>query len=85
MAAGLGGYALLVWLGLDDLEAWAGGRIVGLVLVAFPSWWAGVVGLHEWRSLGAAVFVALVTGLVFGVLPARRAAKLDPVQALSRR
>lgn len=63
MGAGLGGYALLVWLGLDDLEAWAGGRIAGLVLVALPAWWAGVVGLHEWRSLGAAVLVvAAVVG-----------------------
>jgi YYY domain-containing protein len=61
--AGLGGYALLVWLGLDDLEAWAGGRIAGLVLVALPAWWAGVAGLHEWRSLGAAVLVvAAVVG-----------------------
>ena len=57
MGAGLGGYALLVWLGLDDLEAWAGGRVAGLVLVALPAWWAGVVGLHEWRFLGAAVLV----------------------------
>jgi YYY domain-containing protein len=63
MGAGLGGYALLVWLGLDDLEAWAGGRIAGLVMVALPAWWAGVVGLHEWRSLGAAVLVvAAVVG-----------------------
>jgi putative ABC transport system permease protein len=28
---------------------------------------------------------ALVTGILFGVLPARRAAQLDPVQALSKR
>ncbi|MFC2144090.1 DUF2298 domain-containing protein [Acidobacteriota bacterium] len=63
MGAGLGGYALLVWLGLEDLEAWAGGRIAGLVLVALPAWWGGVVGIREWRSLGAAVLVvAAVVG-----------------------
>ena len=37
-----------------------------------------------WAPL-AAVAVAIVTGLVFGVLPARRAARLDPVRALSGR
>ena len=42
--AGLGGYALLIWLGLDDLEAWAGGRVAGLIAVALPSWWLGVAG-----------------------------------------
>jgi putative ABC transport system permease protein len=36
-------------------------------------------------SLWAAVGVSVATGLIFGVLPARRAAKLDPVQSLSRR
>ena len=59
MGAGLGGYALLVWLGLDDLEAWAGGRIAGLILVALPAWWVGVMGVHEWKSLGAAVLVVM--------------------------
>lgn len=32
-----------------------------------------------------AVAIALLTGVLFGVLPARRAADLDPVQALARR
>ena len=36
-------------------------------------------------SLFAAVGVALVTGVLFGVLPARQAARLDPVAALSCR
>ncbi|MCG8426858.1 MAG: ABC transporter permease [Chromatiales bacterium] len=36
-------------------------------------------------ALGAAIGVSLLTGLLFGVLPARRAAKLDPVTALAGR
>jgi putative ABC transport system permease protein len=36
-------------------------------------------------AVGSAVLVALITGLLFGVLPARRAAKLDPVAALAGR
>lgn len=36
-------------------------------------------------ALWAAVGVSMATGLVFGVLPARRASALDPVLSLSRR
>jgi len=49
-------------------------RIFPQFPIAAPTW-----------SLAAAVGVALITGLVFGVLPARQAARLDPVLALSRR
>lgn len=42
---------------------------------AYPPSWAVLAG----------VGTALATGLVFGVIPARRAARLDPVQALSKR
>lgn len=38
-----------------------------------------------WWANFSAISVALVSGIVFGVSPANRAAKLDPVQALSRR
>ena len=36
-------------------------------------------------AVTSAVLVAMTTGLLFGVLPARRAAKLDPVAALAGR
>ncbi len=42
------------------------------------------VALPVWARLSA-LAVALVTGLLFGVLPARKAARLDPVAALARR
>jgi putative ABC transport system permease protein len=66
------------------------GAAVGLVLSAvgllimgrlFPEF---PMAVPPW-SLASALGIAIVTGLVFGVLPARRAARLDPVVALSRR
>jgi putative ABC transport system permease protein len=56
----------------------AGAALIRHLYPAFPAWppaWAVIAGLGT----------ALVTGLVFGVLPARRAARLDPVLALSKR
>jgi putative ABC transport system permease protein len=56
----------------------AGNRIIGLVYPKLP------VGT-PWWAVGAAVGVAVAAGLVFGILPARRAGRLDPVEALSRK
>jgi YYY domain-containing protein len=62
-AAGMGGYALLALVGLEDDEAWVGGRVVGMVLVALPAWWLGVAGLTRWRVAGATV---LALGAIAG-------------------
>jgi putative ABC transport system permease protein len=66
------------------------GSAFGLVLAFFGTWvLARVFPTLPARTpiwaFAAAVGIALLTGLLFGVLPARRAARLDPVQALSRR
>lgn len=42
---------------------------------AYPPLWAVIAGLGT----------ALISGIVFGVMPANRAAQLDPIQALSKR
>jgi putative ABC transport system permease protein len=64
----------LVGYGLGQLVA-AVIRQLYPTFPAYPPDWAVLAGLAT----------ALVTGILFGVLPARRAARLDPVQALSRR
>ncbi len=63
---------------LGLLLAVAGIRIVERIFSNFP------LAVPLW-SLWAAIGVSVVTGLIFGVLPALRAARLDPVVSLSRR
>ena len=63
---------------LKALGATGGAAIIRLLYPTFPAYppdWAVLAGLGT----------ALVTGVLFGVMPARRAAQLDPVQALSKR
>jgi putative ABC transport system permease protein len=72
--------ALLSSLGgvLGLLVGWCGSALVGRIYPALP------VGAPAWAVI-AAFTTAIGTGILFGALPARRAAALDPVQALSRR
>ena len=57
---------------------WGGSLLIQMLYPAFPA------QAPTW-AVGMAIGVALTTGLLFGIMPARRAARLDPVQALSRR
>ncbi len=61
-------------LGVGYAAAGVLGRVYPALPAAPPDW-----------AVIAAVVLAVLVGLVFGVLPARRAAQLDPVAALSRR
>ncbi len=66
------------------------GAAFGLLLAAAATWMVKrffpefPLDVPLW-SLGAAVGVSVITGLIFGVMPAMRAARLDPVLSLSRR
>ena len=66
------------------------GALIGIIIGNIGSWGIGVaypqlpVGA-PWWAVTAALGVAVITGLLFGTLPARQAARLDPVQALQRR
>lgn len=64
----------LVGLGIGETASYIIGRIYPALPVAAPPW-----------AIAAALATAVATGIAFSVLPARRAAALDPVQALARR
>ncbi|MFY9708186.1 MAG: ABC transporter permease [Desulfobacterales bacterium] len=66
------------------------GSFLGVLLALVGTWaslrfYPNFPVTIPWWALIAATIVGLLTGLVFGVLPARRAAGLEPVEALSRR
>jgi putative ABC transport system permease protein len=66
------------------------GAVIGLIVGTAGTWLLKAVfpvldfATPPWASISA-VAVAIASGLVFGILPARRAAALDPVNALMKR
>jgi putative ABC transport system permease protein len=66
------------------------GSFLGVLLALVGTWaslrfYPNFPVTIPWWVLTAATGVGMLTGLLFGVLPARRAAGLEPVEALSRR
>lgn len=58
-----------------------GQLLISIIQAFYPKF---PVDLPEWGLLSA-IGVSILTGLLFGVLPARKAAKLDPIAALAKR
>jgi putative ABC transport system permease protein len=58
-----------------------GQLVISVLQVVYPNF---PLDLPEWGLLSA-LAVAILTGLLFGVLPARKAARLDPISALAKR
>ncbi len=58
------------------------GLVLGLALPQAVSWIFGRTTIVSFWSPALSLCVALVVGISFGVYPARRAAQLDPVEAL---
>ena len=58
------------------------GVLVGIGLAYGISKMSGVPIFISWYIVAATVVFSFVIGLVFGAIPAYRAARLDPIEAL---
>ena len=78
----------ILWQFLVEAVTLTGiGASVGLVLgilvaIGVRTAWPSIPASTSWGSVAAALGISAVTGVVFGMLPAVRAAKMDPVVAL---
>ena len=78
----------ILWQFLVEAVTLTGiGASVGLVLgiavaVGVRTLWPAVPATTSWSTVAAALAMSAVTGILFGMLPAIKAARLDPVAAL---
>jgi putative ABC transport system permease protein len=78
----------ILWQFLVEAVTLTGiGASVGLVLgiavaIGVRTLWPAVPATTSWSTVAAALAMSAVTGILFGMLPAIKAARLDPVAAL---
>ncbi|CAN5403355.1 ABC transporter permease [soil metagenome] len=78
----------ILWQFLVEAVTLTGiGASVGLVLgilvaIGVRTAWPSIPASTSWGSVAASLGISAITGVVFGMLPAVRAAKMDPVVAL---
>jgi len=67
-----------------SLTGGAIGIVVGVAAAIGSAWWAGWPAIISLHAIVAAIVTSVAVGLIFGLYPARRAAALDPSEALRR-
>ena len=78
----------ILWQFLVEAVTLTGmGAAVGLALgilvaIGVRTAWPSIPASTSWGSVMAAMIISAITGVIFGMLPAIRAARLDPVVAL---
>jgi putative ABC transport system permease protein len=73
--------AMLLSLAGALVGLFLGQLVISILQAVYPKF---PIDLPEW-GLVSALGVSILTGLLFGVLPARKAARLDPISALAKR
>ena len=58
------------------------GILLGWGVVTLVSVFAGLPGLISWQVVLGGVLFSMVIGIIFGILPANKAARLNPIDAL---
>ena len=78
----------ILWQFLVEAVTLTGiGAAIGLVLgilvaVGVRTAWPSIPATTSWGTVGVSLLISAITGIVFGMLPAIRAARMDPVVAL---
>lgn len=72
---------------IESLTLSALGGLIGIVLAFFIAWfvsriWLDIPFVFDWGIASIAFLFSGAIGVVFGYLPARRASKLNPIEAL---
>lgn len=81
---------ILTFILAEALVLSLAGALAGVILGELGNWlirylFPTIPAHAPWWAILAALGISLITGIVFSLLPAHRAAVLDPVHALSRR
>jgi putative ABC transport system permease protein len=58
------------------------GAALGLGAAFIVAWVMGMPAVFAWQALGIAVLISVVVGVTSGFIPAKRAADLNPIEAL---